>query len=70
MATNDIRPFKQWRLTAKRTIDDLKIVKDVSIGQVGNEDVLVELHAASLNYLDLFVAKAGNIRLPPESNRE
>lgn len=60
MATSSgLPPFKQWRLGPKecRGIDGLQITQDASIGQPRDEEVLVEMHAASLNFMDLFVAK-------------
>lgn len=59
MATSDTTVFKQWQISASSGIDGLKLVEDASVGQVGDEDVLVEMHAASLNFMDLFVAKVG-----------
>ena len=59
MAPTNIALFKQWQLSANRSIDGLKLVEDVSIGHVGDDDVLVEMQAASLNFMDLFVAKVG-----------
>ena len=52
-------PFKQWRLSADRSINGLKLIEDASSGQVKDEEVLVQMHAASLNFMDLFVAKVG-----------
>ncbi|TKA82251.1 hypothetical protein B0A55_01694 [Friedmanniomyces simplex] len=60
MAAAETQRFKQWQLSTTRGIDGLKFVEDASIGQVGDEDVLVEMHAASLNFMDLFVAKGGH----------
>ncbi|KAK3110668.1 hypothetical protein LTR53_014806 [Teratosphaeriaceae sp. CCFEE 6253] len=54
------QPFKQWQLTTTQGIDGLKFVEDASVGPVGEDGVLVKLHAASLNYMDLFVAKGGH----------
>ena len=56
-------PFKQWRLSADRSISGLKLVGDASISEVGDKEVLVEMHAASLNFMDLFVAKVRNLSL-------
>ncbi|KAK0250620.1 hypothetical protein LTR91_014412 [Friedmanniomyces endolithicus] len=59
MAGTETPRFKQWQLSTTLGIDGLNLVEDASIAQVGDEEVLVEMHAASLNFLDLFVAKGG-----------
>lgn len=63
MLTKNIPPFKQWQLSATRGIDGLRLVEDASITQLGDEEVLVEMHAASLNFLDLFVANVWSVRI-------
>ncbi|KAK0246750.1 hypothetical protein B0A54_16716 [Friedmanniomyces endolithicus] len=59
MAGTETHRFKQWQLSTTLGIDGLNLVKDASITQIGDEEVLVEMHAASLNFLDLFVARGG-----------
>ncbi|KAK3618411.1 hypothetical protein LTR22_026389 [Elasticomyces elasticus] len=61
MAFDEIpQHFKQWELSTTQGIDGLKLVEDASIGKVGDEEVVVEMYAASLNFLDLWVAKGGH----------
>lgn len=57
MASTNINHFKQWQLSTTPGIDGLKFVEDASIGDFGEGEVVVEMHAASLNFMDLFVAK-------------
>jgi NADPH:quinone reductase-like Zn-dependent oxidoreductase len=49
--------MKQWTISdTKNGFDDLKF-EDVAIPRVGENEVLVKLHAASLNYRDLIIPK-------------
>jgi NADPH:quinone reductase-like Zn-dependent oxidoreductase len=48
--------MKQWILPAGTGIDRLK-VKEVSIPDVGENEVLVKFHAVSLNYRDIMIAQ-------------
>lgn len=49
--------MKQWTISdTKNGFDDLKL-EDVAIPQVGETEVLVKLHAASLNFRDLIIPK-------------
>ncbi|TKA48071.1 hypothetical protein B0A54_01563 [Friedmanniomyces endolithicus] len=69
MAGTETPRFKQWQLSTTLGIDGLNLVEDASIAQVGDEEVLVEMHAASLNFLDLFVAKVSKpVSLSPTEN--
>jgi len=63
MASRTAKRFKQWQITATRGIEGLRLVDDASVDEVGNEEVLIELHAASLNFMDLFVAKVDALSL-------
>ncbi len=62
MAGTETHRFKQWQLSTTLGIDGLNLVENASIPQFGDEEVLVEMHAASLNFLDLFVAKVSKPR--------
>ncbi|KAH8703113.1 putative zinc-containing alcohol dehydrogenase [Talaromyces proteolyticus] len=49
--------MKQWTVAGtKNGFDDLKL-ENVAVPQVGENEVLVKLHAASLNYRDLIIPK-------------
>ncbi|KAJ5988578.1 zinc-binding alcohol dehydrogenase-like protein [Penicillium waksmanii] len=52
-----------WILSEQKGIDSLQLVQDNPIPEVGEYDVLVKIHAASLNYRDIVVAK-GEPALP------
>jgi NADPH:quinone reductase-like Zn-dependent oxidoreductase len=48
---------KQWTVQGKDGFDSLKFDDKASIPKLGDKDVLVKLHAASLNYRDLAIPK-------------
>jgi NADPH:quinone reductase-like Zn-dependent oxidoreductase len=48
---------KQWIVTGTSGFDALKWDEKASVPQVGDKDVLVKIHAASLNYRDLIIPK-------------
>ncbi|KAF2873300.1 hypothetical protein BDV95DRAFT_566675 [Massariosphaeria phaeospora] len=48
---------KQWTLHGTNGFDSLKFDEKASIPQLGDKDVLVKIHAASLNYRDLIIPK-------------
>lgn len=49
--------MKQWTISdTKNGFDGLKF-ENVAIPRVGENEVLVKLHAASLNYRDLIIPK-------------
>ncbi|ORY16790.1 alcohol dehydrogenase [Clohesyomyces aquaticus] len=48
---------KQWTVEGKDGFDSLKFNENASIPQLGDRDVLVKIHAASLNYRDLIIPK-------------
>jgi NADPH:quinone reductase-like Zn-dependent oxidoreductase len=49
--------IKQWVVTDnKHEFDGLKL-QDAPLPQVGDNDVLIKVHAASLNYRDLAIAR-------------
>lgn len=49
--------MKQWTISdTKNGFEGLKF-EDVAVPRVGENEVLVKLHAASLNYRDLIIPK-------------
>ncbi|KAJ5672962.1 alcohol dehydrogenase [Penicillium longicatenatum] len=52
-----------WVLTSQSSFDSLQLIDNHPTPQLGEHDILVELHAASLNYRDIVLAK-GTIPLP------
>ncbi|KAF7196734.1 Zinc-type alcohol dehydrogenase-like protein [Pseudocercospora fuligena] len=57
---------KSWKVTGKTGFDALK-QSDEPIPQVGDKDVLVRFHGASLNYRDLIITK-GQYPFPLKDN--
>ncbi|KAK5165467.1 uncharacterized protein LTR77_008996 [Saxophila tyrrhenica] len=49
--------MKQWTVAGQSGFDDLKLNEKASVPQIGDRDVLVKFHAASLNYRDLIITK-------------
>jgi NADPH:quinone reductase-like Zn-dependent oxidoreductase len=52
-----------WVLDDQKGIDSLRLVESGPIPDLGDSDVLVKLHAASLNYRDLVIAKVSYLDL-------
>ncbi|KAL2039989.1 hypothetical protein N7G274_007392 [Stereocaulon virgatum] len=48
---------KQWTVTGKTGFDSLKFDEKAEVPQLGDHDVLVNFHYASLNYRDLIIPK-------------
>ncbi|KAF2655570.1 NAD(P)-binding protein [Lophiostoma macrostomum CBS 122681] len=48
---------KQWTVTGTSGFDTLKWDEKAPIPQIGDKDVLVKIHAVSLNYRDLIIPK-------------
>lgn len=48
---------KQWTVTGKNGFDSLSYNEKAEIPQLGDHDVLVNFHYASLNYRDLVIPK-------------
>ena len=46
---------KQWNIQGKGSFDALKFDEKAQIPNLGDHDVLVHFHAASLNYRDLII---------------
>jgi NADPH:quinone reductase-like Zn-dependent oxidoreductase len=49
--------MKQWVVEDKEHGYDGLVYKDAAVPKVGENEVLVKLHAASLNYRDLIIPK-------------
>ena len=47
----------RWVLKGTKGLDSLEFQKGAAVPEVGPKDVLVELHAASLNYRELVITK-------------
>jgi len=50
-----------WILDNQDGIESLRLEENAAIPELREEEVLVEMHAASLNYRDLMIAK---VRIP------
>ena len=48
---------KQWSIVGKDGFDSLKFEERAEIPSLGDHDVLVNFHYASLNYRDLIIPK-------------
>lgn len=48
---------KQWQVTGKDGFESLKFSENAPIPDLGDHDVLVNFHYASLNYRDLIISK-------------
>ncbi|KAK4979471.1 hypothetical protein LTR28_004460 [Elasticomyces elasticus] len=48
---------KQWTVEGTNGFDDLKFSTDAPVPEIGEKDVLVQFHGASLNYRDLIIPK-------------
>ncbi|KAF2708846.1 alcohol dehydrogenase [Pleomassaria siparia CBS 279.74] len=48
---------KQWTIEGKTGFDSLKLNEKAPVPQMGDKDVLVKIHAVSLNYRDLIIPK-------------
>ncbi|KAL9001407.1 MAG: hypothetical protein Q9188_005476 [Gyalolechia gomerana] len=58
---------KQWTVTGKTGFDSLNFDEKAQIPQLGDHDVLVHFHYASLNYRDLIIPK-GKYPFPVNDN--
>ncbi|MCJ1445839.1 MAG: hypothetical protein MMC23_006344 [Stictis urceolatum] len=57
----------QWNVTGRSGFDDLKFTESAKIPSLGDNDVLVQFHYASLNYRDLIIPK-GQYPFPQSEN--
>jgi NADPH:quinone reductase-like Zn-dependent oxidoreductase len=48
---------KQWTVEGYDGFDNLKLNEQAPVPEVGEHEVLVRFHAASLNYRDLIIPK-------------
>ncbi|KAJ4129468.1 hypothetical protein NW765_016341 [Fusarium oxysporum] len=58
---------QQWVLSDTNGFDSLEFQSDAPIPSIGNREVLVQIHAASLNFRDLMIAK-GQYPFPLKNN--
>lgn len=58
---------KQWTLEGYNGFDSLKLNESAPVQQPSDNEVLVKLHAASLNYRDLIIPKGKPTPPPPFS---
>ncbi|KAH7068905.1 alcohol dehydrogenase [Paraphoma chrysanthemicola] len=58
---------KQWTVQGKDGFESLKFNEKAQIPEIGEKDVLVKIHAASLNYRDLIIPK-GKYPFPMKDN--
>ncbi|KAF2816368.1 alcohol dehydrogenase [Mytilinidion resinicola] len=49
--------MQQWTVEGKDGFDSLKLNESAPVPKIGDRDVLVKIHAASLNYRDLIIPK-------------
>jgi len=49
--------MQQWTIEGKSGFDSLKFSESTPVPKLGDKDVLVKIHAASLNYRDLIIPK-------------
>lgn len=49
--------FKKWIVAGSNGFDSLKLIENAPLPELGENDILVKLHAASLNYRDLIIPK-------------
>lgn len=56
---------KTWIVEGKDGFESLKFNEKGSVPEIGEHDVLVRFHYASLNYRDLIIPKVCNARLRP-----
>lgn len=54
--------MKQWVVENKDNGFDGLAFKDAAVPKVGENEVLVKLHAASLNYRDLIIPKVCRVK--------
>ena len=61
--------MKQWTVLNKENDFDGLTFGEVPVPKVGDNDVLVKFHAASLNYRDLIIPKVSLCCLKEESSQ-
>lgn len=55
----------RWTLPSQNGIDSLRYEESVSIPELKDDEVLVEMHAASINYRDLVITKVSHSNNKP-----
>ncbi len=55
---------KQWFIEGQNGFDSLKLNQNAELPELGDHDILVKFHAASLNYRDLIIPKVLDAWLP------
>ncbi|KAL5113969.1 hypothetical protein ACEQ8H_008151 [Pleosporales sp. CAS-2024a] len=58
---------KQWTVSGKDGFDSLRFDQNAKVPEIGDKDVLVKVHAASLNYRDLIIPM-GKYPFPMKDN--
>ncbi|KAL6710200.1 hypothetical protein ACN47E_009146 [Coniothyrium glycines] len=58
---------KAWKVEGKNGFDSLKFHEDAKVPEIGDKDVLLKIHAASLNYRDLIIPM-GKYPFPMKNN--
>jgi NADPH:quinone reductase-like Zn-dependent oxidoreductase len=53
--STDVKTTRAWRIQGNDGFHNLKYIESDTVPQLGDHDVLVKLHAASLNYRDLSI---------------
>lgn len=61
MSSETPERFSKWVLGKGTDFEDLKLEHNVPLPPQGDGEVLVKMHAASLNYRDLVIAKVRDI---------
>jgi NADPH:quinone reductase-like Zn-dependent oxidoreductase len=57
-----VRHTARWILSSQNGIDSLTFEEIAPVPELGPEDVLVKMHAASINYRDLVITKVNTIK--------
>ena len=55
---------KQWVVSGQNGFDSVNLVEKADVPKLGDHDVLVNIHYASLNYRDLIIPKVRSLSLP------
>lgn len=59
---------KRWTIEGTDGFESLKLNEHAEIPKLGDNDILVKMHAASLNYRDLAMAKVSTAASYPLPN--
>jgi NADPH:quinone reductase-like Zn-dependent oxidoreductase len=69
MVLNMVTQTSAWVLKDQQGIDSLQLVENHPVPTLSENDVLVKLHAASLNARDIVIAKVRSHRNITESSQ-